>query len=141
MKHGPGTDNDDDLFLWYGWPTKGVWPYFQSRPLSEILTIANLRNAAFRLYWMKLCNSNNNYTTTPRATRQRQKKLTITSCQTIVTSLSFFWFIANSGQSGSRIPAKWFVKLTFSIIVTFYITKAENRTKKSLTQLSHYCFK
>ena len=27
------------LFLWYGWPTKGVQPYFQS--LSEILTIAN----------------------------------------------------------------------------------------------------
>ena len=33
------------------------------------------------------------------------------------------------------------VKLTFSLIFPFYLTKTENRTKKSLTQLSHYCFK
>ena len=26
------------------------------------------------------------------------------------------------------------------VIVTFYLTKTENRTKKSLTQLSYYCF-
>ena len=26
------------------------------------------------------------------------------------------------------------------LIVTFHLTKTENRTKKSLTQLSHYCF-
>ena len=32
------------------------------------------------------------------------------------------------------------VKLTFSLIVTFYLTKTENRTKKPLTQLSRYCF-
>ena len=32
------------------------------------------------------------------------------------------------------------VKLTFSIIVTFYFTKFENRAKKSLTQLSHSWF-
>ena len=25
-------------------------------------------------------------------------------------------------------------------MVTFYLTKTENRSKKSLTQLSHYCF-
>ena len=28
----------------------------------------------------------------------------------------------------------------FSLIATFYLTKIENRTKKSLTKLSHYCF-
>ena len=28
-----------------------------------------------------------------------------------------------------------YIKLTFSLIVTFYRTKPENRTKKSLTQL------
>ena len=33
------------------------------------------------------------------------------------------------------------VKLIFSSIVTFYLTKTENRTKKSLTQLSQNCFK
>ena len=47
-------------------------PYFQSGPLSEILTIANPRHAAsriwtctepvFRLWWMKLCSSDNHYT-------------------------------------------------------------------------------
>ena len=31
-------------------------------------------------------------------------------------------------------------KLIFLLIVTFYLTKTENRTKISLTQLSHYCF-
>ena len=31
-------------------------------------------------------------------------------------------------------------KVIFSFIVTFCLTKNENRTKKSLTQLSHYCF-
>ena len=65
---GVGDDDDDDyeLFLWYGWPTKGVSPYFQPGPLSEIL-IANLQHNAsrfwtcaeleFRLRWMKLCSS------------------------------------------------------------------------------------
>ena len=33
-----------------------------------------------------------------------------------------------------------FVKLTFSSTVTFHITRPANRTKKSLTQLSHFCF-
>ena len=30
------------FFLWYGWPTKSIYPYFQLGPLSEILTIMNL---------------------------------------------------------------------------------------------------
>ena len=34
-------DDDDELFLWNGSLTKGIWPYFQTRPLSEILAIAN----------------------------------------------------------------------------------------------------
>ena len=32
----------------------------------------------------------------------------------------------------------WSVKLTFSLIVTFCVTKTDNRTEKYLTQLS-YC--
>ena len=65
-----------ELFLWYGWLTKGVKPYFQPGPLSEILTIANLQHAAsrvwtcaepeFRLSWMKLCSSDNHYTKAPK---------------------------------------------------------------------------
>ena len=31
-------------------------------------------------------------------------------------------------------------EVMFSVTVTFCLTKTENRTKKSLTQLSHYCF-
>ena len=57
-----------------------------------------------------------------------------------MTSLSFFQFMANLQPSGIWIPDACFLKLTFSLIVTFHLTKPENRTKKSLTQLSYYCF-
>ena len=43
-------------------------------------------------------------------------------------------------QFGAILPDAWSVKLIFSLIATFYLTKAENRTKKSLPQLSHCCF-
>ena len=62
------------------------------------------------------------------------------SCRKIVTSLSFFGFLANLEQSGGRIPDTESAKVMFSVIVTFYLTKTENRTKKSRTQLSHYWF-
>ena len=65
------ADDDEELFLWYGWPMKGIWPYFQPGPLSEILTIANLRHATsriwtcaepeFRLCWVQVVCSNDNY--------------------------------------------------------------------------------
>ena len=57
-----------------------------------------------------------------------------------VKSLPFFQFTANLEQFGSRIPDAESVKFIFPLIVTFYLKKIENRTKKSLTQLSHYCF-
>ena len=70
---GDDDDDDDELFMWNGWPTRGVKPYFYSGPLSEILTIANLRHAAgriwiraepgFRLCWVKLCSIDNHDTT------------------------------------------------------------------------------
>ena len=65
-------DYDDELFLWYGWPVKGIYLYFQPGPLPEFLTIANLQHATsrigicsepeFRLCWMKLCSNDNHYT-------------------------------------------------------------------------------
>ena len=58
----------------------------------------------------------------------------------IVTSLSFFGFLANLEQSGDQIPDTESAKVIFSVIVTFCLIKAEKRTKKSLTQLLHYCF-
>ena len=70
----------------------------------------------------------------------RQKIPTMKSCREIVTSLSFFGFLANLEQSGGRIPDTESAKVMFSVIVTFCLTKTKNRTKKSLTQLSHYCF-
>ena len=60
------------------------------------------------------------------------KELTMTSIRHIVTSLSF-QFMAKLEQPGSRILDVWSVKLTFSLIVTFYLRKTEYRTKKSLT--------
>ena len=42
-------DDDDELFLWYSLPKKGVYPYFQPGPLSEIPTIANLRHVVCRI--------------------------------------------------------------------------------------------
>ena len=38
------------------------------------------------------------------------------------------------------VSGTWSVKRIFSLIAIFYIIKTENKTKKSLTQLSHYCF-
>ena len=58
----------------------------------------------------------------------------------IVTSLLFFQFTGNMEQSISQIPDASSVKHIFSLIVTFYLTKTQNRTKKSITQFSHYYF-
>ena len=55
----------------------------------------------------------------------------------IVTSLQIFQFTANLEQSQCRVPD---AKLMFSLIVIFYLTKTENRTNKSQTQLSYYSF-
>ena len=58
-----------------------------------------------------------------------------TNCDIIVI---FFRFMINLEQPGSRTPGALSVKRM--LIVTFYLTKTENRRKRSLTQLSHYCF-
>ena len=60
------------------------------------------------------------------------KKLTMTLCQQITTSLSFFWLTANLEQFGSWIPNVWSIVLSFSSITIFSLTKVENRTKKVL---------
>ena len=75
-----------------------------------------------------------------RETRQRQKKLTVTSCRQIVKSLAFSQFMANLQPSVSRMQDAWSITLTIPSIATFYLTKSENRTEKSLTQVSCYCF-
>ena len=73
-----------------------------------------------------------------RKTKQRQKIFKMTTCRQIVTSMSFSRFIAKLEQI--RNLGAESIKLTFSLKVTFCLTKNENRTKKSLTQRSNYCF-
>ena len=68
------------------------------------------------------------------------KNLMMTSCRKIVTSWSFFGFLANLEKSKGRIPDTESAKVMLSWIVPFCLTKTENKTKKSLTHLSHYCF-
>ena len=68
------------------------------------------------------------------------KKLAMTSYQKLVTSSSFFGFLANLEQSRGWIPDRESAEVMFPVTVTFCLTKTENRTKKSLTQFSHYCF-
>ena len=54
-----------------------------------------------------------------KETKNLQNNLTVTACRQFVTLLPFFEFPAN------------FLN---------FLTKTENRIKKSLTQLSNYCF-
>ena len=68
------------------------------------------------------------------------KNMTLTSCRKIMTPLSFFGFLANLKQSGGWILDTESAEVMFSVIGTFCLRKTENRTKKFLTQLSHYCF-
>ena len=58
------------------------------------------------------------------------------NCDVIV----FFPIMANLQLSESRIPNVWFIKLKFSLTITFYLTKPDNRTIKSLTQVLYYSF-
>ena len=66
-----------------------------------------------------------------------KKKLTMTPCQKILTSLPFLQFTSNLEQSGSVTPDD---ETIFSLTVTLYLTAIENEIKKFLTQLSHNRF-
>ena len=48
--------------------------------------------------------------------------------------------MANLQPPESRIPDAWSIKLTFSLIVTFYLTEPKSRTKKSQRQFLYYLF-
>ena len=68
---------------------------------------------------------------TKLAREDNAKKLTITSCRLIATTLSFFRFTANLEQSRTQIPDAQSVKLPFPLAVTFYLKKIENNSKIS----------
>ena len=59
------------------------------------------------------------------------------SCRENLMSLSLFLFMANLEKSRNRILGAESVKLTFSLEVTFYLTKTANGIQKPLTELSH----
>ena len=63
-----------------------------------------------------------------------------TSKHLTLMPLSFSGVLENLEQSGGRILDTDSAKVMFLAIVTFCLTKTKNRTKKSLTQLSRYCF-
>ena len=73
-----------------------------------------------------------------KSSTSTSKNLAMTSFLQIVTLLSFFRFRANFQPSESGIPGAWSIELTFSLIVTFYLTEPENRSKELLTQLFYY---
>ena len=70
--------------------------------------------------------------------RRTSKKFDVDFMKKILTSLS--QNLAYLGQSGGRILDTESAKVIFSVKITFVFTKTGIRTKKSLTQLSHYCF-
>ena len=48
------------------------------------------------------------------------------SCRQIVTSMSFFKFMANLHPSGRRLPDAWSIKPKFSLTITFHLAEPEN---------------
>ena len=109
-------DDDDKLFLWYRWPTKGVSPYFHPGPLSEILIIANLRHTASRI-WMKLVEW---------------------SCVVVITTT---YTTAPHLLMLIEIRIAYMVKYNSATpIVTSYLYKFERRTKIFLIQMETIFF-
>ena len=58
----------------------------------------------------------------------KSKKLMMMPCQHRCNTLSFFQFMTNLEQSRSWIPEAWSLKLTYPLILFFYLTKIENKT-------------
>ena len=75
---GPDDDDDDDdddeLFLWYGWLTKGLISSRDYCRRSSPSQISDMPQAGFGpawnlssgFWWVKLCSSDNYYITTPQ---------------------------------------------------------------------------
>ena len=79
-------------------------------------------------------------TETDMRNKATSKKIDVDVMSEDYDVIVIFLFLANLEQSGGRIPDTESAKVLSSVIVTFCLTKTENITKKSLTQLSHYCF-
>ena len=71
--------------------------------------------------------------------KKKKKKMTIKLCRQIMTLSSFFRLMADL-DSETRIMEAYSILFTFSLMTIFYLTKSANRTEKSLSVLSYYCF-
>ena len=109
------------FFLCCGWPTKGVYPYVQPGPLSEILTIANLRHASSRIWtcaepefsqsWMKLWSSAVVITTAK--SRYYCHVALCTSCCVdwlLLNILCFFLFRRPTQNEWKKRAGRWVLK-------------------------------
>ena len=67
------------------------------------------------------------------ASTKLDNNVILANCDVIVIFLIYDQF------GGSRIQMQS-EKFTFLLIAICYLTKTENRTKTSLTQISYYCF-
>ena len=92
-------DDDHELFLRNGWPTKGIKPCFQPGPMSKILAIASLQYTASSIWTcpepelglslMKLCSSDNYYST---ATQQPSNNEIIIRTSINIRSSITIWY-------------------------------------------------
>ena len=92
-------DDDHELFLRNGWPTKGIKPCFQPGSMSKILAIASLQYTASSIWTcpepelglslMKLCSSDNYYST---ATQQPSNNEIITRTSINIRSSITIWY-------------------------------------------------
>ena len=71
-----------------------------------------------------------------KATSKDNNDVMMAKCDVIV----IFPIYDQSGEIQKPYSGRIVCKTYFSLTVTIYLAKQENKTKKSLTQLSHYCF-
>ena len=72
-----------------------------------------------------------------KTTSKNDNDVILANCDVIVTFPIYGQFGVIRKLDSGRIVCKSYM----FIKRTFYLTKTENGTKKSLTQLSHYCLK
>ena len=55
-------------------------------------------------------------------------------------AIAIFTIYSQFGAIWKLESGRIICKIMFALIIAIHLTKTENRTKKFLTQLSHYCF-
>ena len=112
-----------------------------TRPSLQILDKTQAGYFQFPDFWSILYNCHNSKTSRDidmklgpvtkldKRTTTTSKNLTMMSFQQIVTIFSFLQFMAKLQSSRSQILDAWSIKLIFSLIISFYLTKSETELK------------